>query len=144
MKKWVALLMVLLVGVGTLYAEFLNIDVDGDGKVDYSYSLERYFSMDITSDGIKITYDNVTETIEINKTSDKEIIINITTEWGGGGTSLFTKTLSANEHESFTIKKTNNGWVLIIPTKAPIPPIAIALTLMAIPIIALRKLKIAK
>ena len=29
-------------------------------------------------------------------------------------------------------------------TKAPIPPIAIALTLMAIPIIALRKLKIAK
>ena len=143
MKKWLALLLISLVGVGTLYADTLKIYV---GNNNEPYTVPLGSSVKVTyefgSNGkIIVKYDNGTKVIGINGTYNGQLTINIT---NGSNDVVFSITIGINENMSIIIKKTNNGWVMIIPTKAPIPPIAIALTLMAIPIIALRKLKIAK
>ena len=138
MRKWISLLMVLLLGVGisgvhaftsnynngvlTIIAEEgegVNLPNCHSGSVSYSV----YFD-----DG----------TLRVNVTSSGQIQINVTIE-DTSGNPVFQKIINA---KSIIIKKINGEWKLIMPaetTKAPIPPIAIALTLIAIPIIALRK-----
>ena len=140
MKKWISLLIVLLVGIGTLYADTIYL-YDSDGNQLDSISTNTNYIKTSTvqdSDGntlMVIKYNGGEKTL--NLTSTMSFSINITTD--DGTETLFYKSFDVDGNLLITIKKTNNGWVMVIPTKAPIPPIAIALTLMAIPTMALRR-----
>jgi hypothetical protein len=139
MKKWISLLIVLLVGIGTLYADTIYFyDSDGN-QLDSISTNTNYIKTSTIKDGdgntLLIKYNGGTKTLNLNSTMS--FSVNITTD--DGTETLFYKSFDVDGNLLITIKKTNNGWVMVIPTKAPIPPIAIALTLMAIPTMALRR-----
>ena len=124
--------MILLLGVGTLYADELTVDLDNGDSITLFIDKDNSGSVD----DVNIYYDNSTGNISITGSYTGQINITIKNSTGD---VVFSSTISVSGNISITIKKTNNGWVIVTPTKAPIPPIAIALTLIAIPIIALRK-----
>jgi hypothetical protein len=130
--------MILLLGVGTLYADKVIIyNSQGSKLISYDLSAGSGSSIHIDPNGkITIEYDSAAETININKTYNSQIIINIT---NSSGDVVFSKTVSASENGIITIRKVNDKWVIVTPTKSPIPPIAIALTLITIPIMTLRR-----
>jgi hypothetical protein len=132
MKKWLALLMILLLGVGTSYADELIVNLDNGDSITLFIDKDNSGSVD----DVNIYYDNSTGNISITGSYTGQINITIKNSTGD---VVFSSTISVSGNISITIKKTNNGWVIVTPTKAPIPPIAIALTLIAIPIIALRR-----
>ena len=134
MKRWIALLMVLLVGVGTSYADKLTVTLESGDSITLVMNKDKSASID----QVDVHYDNSTGAVSITGNYSGEINVTIT---NSSGDPVFQTTISVSGNTSITIKKTNNGWVVVAPTKAPIPPIAIALTLMAIPIIALRRFK---
>ena len=124
--------MILLLGVGTLYADELTVDLDNGDSITLFIDKDNSGSVD----DVNIYYDNSTGNISITGSYTGQINITIKNSTGD---VVFSSTISVSGNISITIKKTNNGWVIVTPTKAPIPPIAIALTLITIPIIALRK-----
>jgi len=137
-KKWVALLIIsLLAGVTTIYADWVGVDTDGDGSPDIYVIADGTH----TFDNITVEYDSSTGELKIinptNNTINYEIKASLSDP-----TPLNNGSVSSQSYAK--VKNDGGSWSLVgifslIATKAPIPPIAIALTLMTIPIIALRR-----
>ena len=75
-KKWVALLIIsLLVGVTTIYADWVGVDTDGDGTNEYYVNIDSVSST--TLDNVTIEYDSSTGELKIinptNETVNYEI-----------------------------------------------------------------------
>ena len=151
--RWVIFAILLLVGIGAVCATGItfSITVSGTIHINYYQCSNLQFNYDPNTgkttitvtlsnpgDGIEITSDagytgNVylsdTDTIEVN--IDDPTTTQVTVDG---------KDVPITPGKTNILKNEGGTWKNATPTKAPIPPIAVALALLTIPIIALRKL----
>ena len=150
--RWMVFAILLLAGIGAVCATdtTFNITLSGHITINYYQCSNLQFNYDPNTgkttitvtvsnpgDGIEITSDaNYTANVHLSNADTISVYVDdpTTTQVTVDGQDV-----PITPGETNTLKNDGGTWKNATPTKAPIPPIAIALTLMTIPIMALRR-----